>query len=74
MLDKPDLLYDISLMKTPVSLALSQDVREALDSLAERHDLSRSWLANRILREGLASNAGTSLPVRDTASVPQQQA
>ena len=54
-------------MKRPTSLTLSDDVREALDTLAERHDLSRSWLANHLIREGLAANTATALPF-DTAA------
>jgi predicted transcriptional regulator len=59
-------------MKRPTSLTLSEDVREALDTLAERHDFSRSWLANHLIREGLATNAAATLSF-ETASPAQQQ-
>jgi hypothetical protein len=42
-------------MKKPITLALGPDVRAALDHLAEKEDRSRSWLADRALREWLAT-------------------
>jgi predicted transcriptional regulator len=43
-------------MKTTqlVTLSLSPDVRAALDEIARREERSRSWLANRLLRESVA--------------------
>jgi len=44
-------------MKHPVTLALGSDVRAALDRLAEEEDRSRSWMADRAIREWLAARA-----------------
>jgi len=41
-------------MKAPTTFTLTTDVRSALERLADSQDRSRSWLADQILREGLA--------------------
>jgi len=42
-------------MKLRLTLALEHEVRAALDQLAEKQERSRSWIANRMLREGVAA-------------------
>jgi predicted transcriptional regulator len=44
-------------MKLPVCFAIELAVRDALDQLAKQEDRSRSWLANHMLREALASRS-----------------
>jgi len=42
-------------MKLCVSLALEREVRDALDAIALREERSRSQVASRMLREGVAA-------------------
>ena len=44
-------------MKLPICFAIDPAVRDALDELAKQEERSRSWLANRMLREAIASRA-----------------
>jgi Ribbon-helix-helix protein, copG family len=43
-------------MKKPVTLALGQDTRAALDEAAAQQDRSRSWVADNAIREWLAAH------------------
>lgn len=45
----------MKLHKTAINIAVHSDVQAGLDALAERERTSRSWLADRLLREGLAA-------------------
>jgi predicted transcriptional regulator len=42
-------------LKHPVTLAIEPEVCAALDQIARSEERSRSWLANRLLREGVAA-------------------
>ena len=42
-------------MKKPVTVVLSDDTRAMLANEAMHQDRSRSWVADRLLREGLAA-------------------
>ena len=47
-------------MKKPVTLALGQDTRAALDEAAAQQDRSRSWVADNAIREWLAAQRQSS--------------
>ncbi len=60
-------------MRHPITLTLDVSVRDALDQLALREERSRSWLAERLIREGHAARAAEPLqvhsqPLADTAN------
>lgn len=57
-------------MKHPVTLALAPDVRSALERLAATEDRSRSWLADHLLREGLAARGALAAPAPQPAAAP----
>jgi predicted transcriptional regulator len=42
-------------MKLPTSIAIEHDLRDALDRMAAAELRSRSWLAEKLLREALAA-------------------
>jgi hypothetical protein len=65
--DRQELATYIGVVKQPVNLALSDDVRAGLDKVAAEQQCSRSWLADRALRDWLAVLASTS----PAASSPQ---
>lgn len=44
-------------MKQPVTLALADDVRAGLDQFAAAQQCSRSWVADRAIRDWLAAAA-----------------
>jgi hypothetical protein len=58
--DCQELATYVGVMKQPVNLALSEDVRRGLDKVAAEQQCSRSWLADRALRDWLAVLASTS--------------
>jgi predicted transcriptional regulator len=42
-------------LKLPITLAIEPEVCAALDQIARSEERSRSWLANRMLRESVAA-------------------
>lgn len=42
-------------MKRPTTLNIDDDIRGMLDQIATREERSRSWIADRLIREGLAA-------------------
>jgi Ribbon-helix-helix protein, copG family len=54
---RPNNAYLVTVMKLPTSIALDLDLREAVDRLAAAQDRSRSWVVERLVREGLAREA-----------------
>jgi predicted transcriptional regulator len=44
-------------MKLQTSIAFEAEVREAIDRLAQVKERSRSWVVERLVREGLAREA-----------------
>lgn len=59
-----------------LTLSLRPDIREVLDQLAREQDRSRSWLANRLIREGLAARGQAALradPESDPRETPFAQ-
>jgi predicted transcriptional regulator len=44
-------------MKLPTSLAMEHDLRDELDRMAAAELRSRSWMADKLLRESIAARA-----------------
>jgi predicted transcriptional regulator len=57
-------------LKHPVTLAIEPEVCAALDQIARAEERSRSWLANRMLRESVAARLAMQQEALDEKQQP----